>query len=108
MNFRASHDKNHKEIADHFALRGASVVDTTYMGGGFPDLLVKYREYMFLVEIKMPGEYLNDRQVKWFNAHKDFGFIVHSKEDVDRLLESMDPLCDIITNVITNLKENDQ
>ena len=48
-------DANHNEIVDELQRLGAHVIDTSALGGGFPDLLVWVCELWHLVEIKNPS-----------------------------------------------------
>lgn len=66
---RATKDDNHDEIAKAFLRVGASVIHTHAVGRGFPDLLVCFRNQVYLVEIKNPNSYygrkgLNELQKK--------------------------------------------
>jgi hypothetical protein len=45
-------DDNHREIVRALRAVGATVHDTSTLGGGFPDLAVGYRGINFLLEIK--------------------------------------------------------
>ncbi len=63
-------DANHKEIVDALRAVGASILDTSALGSGMPDLVVGYRQENFLIEIKNPkNKYgrkgLNDLQKEW-------------------------------------------
>lgn len=67
-------DKNHDRIAAALEAAGATTLDTSIMGGGFPDLLVGFNGVDFLLEIKNPDtQYgrsgLSDEQIlyhsKW-------------------------------------------
>jgi Holliday junction resolvase len=56
-------DKNHGEIVTALKQAGVAVMDTSALGGGYPDALVKARDgrYVFL-EIKMPKGTLSPAQ----------------------------------------------
>lgn len=58
-------DKNHLEIAAGLVAHGCTVVDTSAVGGGFPDLVVGARGVTHLLEVKNP-----DRRTKGDNAAK--------------------------------------
>jgi len=61
---------------------GASVVDAHILGRGFPDLIVGCPEgSTYLIEVKMPGEGLNEKE---FIFHRDWPgriYISHSVEE---------------------------
>ena len=45
-------DANHAEIIRALEKLGASVIDTSQLGDGFPDLIVGYRRRNWLLEVK--------------------------------------------------------
>lgn len=84
MRLRARKDGNQDEIAN--ALEGAGVsVDRSFtrLGGGCPDLCCSYHNRIFLLEVKRPGEGLNDTEKKW---HRKFpgAFIVTTWQEAFR------------------------
>lgn len=53
--FRARRtDANHAEVRDGLRKIGASVYDSSTAGSGFPDLVVGFRGWTLLVEVKNP------------------------------------------------------
>jgi hypothetical protein len=44
---------------------GCSVADTHVVGHGFPDIVVSRAGVNYLLEIKQPGEHLNDNERCW-------------------------------------------
>jgi len=63
-------DANHNEIVDALTAAGASVVDMSHVGRGFPDLIVGFQSKTILMEIKNPKtaygkKGLNKNQQKW-------------------------------------------
>jgi hypothetical protein len=63
-------DANHSEIVDILTKIGASVIDMSNVGKGFPDLIVGFQSKTILMEIKNPKtaygkKGLNKNQVKW-------------------------------------------
>jgi len=63
-------DANHKEIVDAMKELGASIIDTSRLGKGMPDVIVGFRGQTILMEIKNPKtQYgrkgLNENQRKW-------------------------------------------
>ena len=70
MKYGAKKDANHGEVVDALNAAGASVIDTSSMGGGFPDIIVGYAGKTMLMEIKNPKtgygkRGLNKNQVIW-------------------------------------------
>jgi len=66
MTYRISKvDQNQREIVEALRAVGASVHPTHVVGGGFPDLAVGYRGQTFLLEVKMPGAELNEKERTW-------------------------------------------
>ena len=53
-------DKGHAEIIDELKKHGVEVVDCSKVGG-IPDLLVKWRDQVSFIEIKVPGS-----KAKWY------------------------------------------
>ncbi len=62
-------DGNQPEIVRELRRIGAYVECLHTVGGGFPDLYVEYKGFRTLMEVKMPGEKLNDVQQAWHLAH---------------------------------------
>jgi len=97
--YSAKPDGNQSEIVA--ALRAAGyIVDLTHrLGGGFPDLIVYTKTdpgVAVPMEIKMPGEVLNEREVKWWGEHANcLATTVHG---VDEALSYM-ALCDMWVKV---------
>lgn len=48
-------DNNQKEIVKALRQMGCSVFSTAQLGNGFPDIIVGWKGYNFLFEIKKPG-----------------------------------------------------
>ncbi len=70
MRRAARKDGNHAQVVAIFRAHGASVEvleprDRGRITGGLPDLLVGYEGVNELVEVKTPGESLNERQKQW-------------------------------------------
>lgn len=64
----AATDANQKEIAKVLRAAGCSVVSLHRVGDGVPDLLVGRCGRNFLLEVKVDGRGLNDRQKDWHRA----------------------------------------
>jgi hypothetical protein len=69
MRRRPCTDANQPEIVRALRQVGASVCILAGVGRGCPDLLVQYRERLYLLEIKIPGAKLNAQEVEF---HKFF------------------------------------
>ena len=52
MRLRARKDANHNKIAAAFEKCGASVADTSRLGGDFPDMVIALCGFNVLVEVK--------------------------------------------------------
>lgn len=68
--YGAKKDANHGEIVAALKAHGVSVIDTSGLGGGFPDLICGFSGLTLLVEIKNPKTSygrrgLNSNQAKW-------------------------------------------
>ena len=81
-------DANHAEIRDAFRSLGASVADTADLGSGFPDLVVGWRGYNYLVEVKTRTGKLTPDEVKFFDNWKGQTVIVGTVDDAHRLLDA--------------------
>lgn len=70
MRYGAKKDANHHEVVAALEKAGASVLDMSAIGGGFPDLIVGFRNLTLLMEIKNPKTAygrrgFNKNQVRW-------------------------------------------
>ena len=70
MKYGAKKDANHSEIVDALKTHGASVIDMSHVGQGFPDLIVGFSGQTLLMEIKNPKTAygkrgLNKNQTRW-------------------------------------------
>lgn len=54
MGYACKVDANHAEVVAALRAAGASVIDTSRLGKGVPDLIVGFREITLLMEIKNP------------------------------------------------------
>lgn len=61
-------DANQKEIVAVLRAAGCSVVSLHRVGDGVPDLLVGRAGRNYLLECKIPGRGLNDKQQEWHRA----------------------------------------
>lgn len=94
--YACSVDANHKEIVDALRGEGASVIDTSRLGSGFPDLIVGHAGKTVLIEVKNPNtQYgragLNKNQLRWKEAWCGGPFsIVTDVESALRVLRVME------------------
>ncbi len=65
MRRAAKVDANQSEIVDALRRAGASVELLHQVGAGCPDILVGFRGFNYLFEIKVAKEKLNDLQQSW-------------------------------------------
>ena len=88
-------DKNHNEIADGLRGDGHYVVDTHKQGEGFPDVLVIPSGCQFpcLLEIKMPGEGLTDKEDEFWTQYPGVVFIVHTLEEAREFIDKYSQIC---------------
>jgi hypothetical protein len=82
---RAKIDSNQTAVVDAFRSHGCLVHSLAPMGRGCPDLLVHFRGFTWLVEVKRPKGKLTADQI----GFKDQGWPVHvvrSEADVQELV----------------------
>lgn len=82
-------DGNHAAIVAALRAHGCKVADLSGVGKGVPDILVWIPAWSrwVMVEIKIPGEKLNERQVKW---HKEFqGSLVYVVTSVEEAIAAV-------------------
>ncbi len=68
--FSSRQDSNHSAIVKDLRLLGYQVHEMKSQGGGFPDILVARHGKMCLMEIKVDGGTLNDKQKQWHSEWK--------------------------------------
>lgn len=83
---RAKVDQNQKELVQYARNLGASVTHLHNVHGGVPDILIGYRGFNYLAEIKNEKGKLNELQVKWFNNWGGQARVIRTKEDINELL----------------------
>lgn len=81
-------DKNQKEIISTLRAVGASVVDTSAVGRGFPDIVVGYKGRTYLIEIKNPDTKgkLNARQIEFKHQWAGHYSVVDSAKSAIQVL----------------------
>ena len=68
---------------------GATVVSLARMGGGCPDVLIGYRGRLALCETR-PDAPLSDERLAWYGSWRGPAVtVLHSTEDVVRVLEAL-------------------
>jgi hypothetical protein len=68
---------------------GWSVQSLSQVGNGVPDLLVASPEgETFLIEVKARGRDLSERQRRWKSQWKGKVVVIHSLEEVARIVEA--------------------
>lgn len=84
-------DDNHGDIRAAYRAVGAVVEDTSGVGDGFSDLVVSYRDQVYLVEVKdgskpPSARKLTPDQVKFHARQLSAGVVVHVVTSVDDAL----------------------
>lgn len=81
-------DANQGEIVAALRKVGALVADTSMVGNGFPDIVVRHRGRIFLIEIKNPAVRACDRKLTPAEEvfHKLWVGHVHIVESVEQAL----------------------
>jgi VRR-NUC domain-containing protein len=73
-------DANQAEIVLALRQAGCSVAILAECGQGIPDLLAGRQNVNYLIEVKMPGEGLNDEQREWHLTWRGETHVVESVE----------------------------
>ena len=83
--FDAKRDANEPEIVNTFQCRGISVhrLDRPL------DLLLGYNKHNYLVEVKVPGKHLNDKQVTFTESWKGQWIMIDTVEKAERLADKI-------------------
>jgi hypothetical protein len=85
MRRAARTDANQAEVVKALRDAGATVTDTSGVGGGFPDLTVGYEDETYLMEVKdgdkpPSAQKLTEPQEKWHREWKGHACVVNSPE----------------------------
>lgn len=75
-------DANQAAIVRQLEAWGLRVQSLHEVGQGVPDLLVGLPDYNVLVEVKVPGKKLNERQVEWHAAWPGTIIVASTAADV--------------------------
>lgn len=79
-------DANHNAIADAFTSVGASVSDTSALGGDFPDMVVGLVGVNILVEVKTADGKLEPGQERFRDEWRGWYEVVRSPEEAIALV----------------------
>lgn len=86
MRYHGRTDLLQKEIVMGLRQAGAKVAITSSLGNGFPDLLVKYRGVLHLLEVKTKGNKLTDEETLFFSDWCDVTTVIYTLEDALRVI----------------------
>jgi hypothetical protein len=84
-------DVNQGQIVGVLTFCGATVQETYRVGAGMPDLLVGWLGHNLLVEVKPPGQKLNEKEQAWFDRWNGQATIAFSQIQAVDLLLSVTP-----------------
>ena len=79
-------DTNQPEIVAWLRRAGASVAITSSLGQGFPDIVIGWRGFTLLAEIKSGDEPLTPDEAAWHAAWLGQVAVLRSPSDAQRLL----------------------
>ena len=79
-------DSNQKSIISELREAGVSVMDTSSIGRGFPDLVLGWQGMNYLVEIKTPKGKPTDFQVNFFTHWRGQAILIRDVKDIFNLL----------------------
>lgn len=79
-------DKNQKEIVDALRKAGATVLSLADVGNGCPDLLVSFRDELYLMEIKDESGKLTSDEANFFDAWGGNAYIVRTVETALKII----------------------
>lgn len=88
--YAARVDTNQHEIAAAAKGLGATVCYLHTVGKGVPDLLIGWRGYNFLVEIKTSTGKLDELQVEWHDKWRGQAMIIRSAEELTGFLLNLE------------------
>lgn len=81
MRRAAKVDKNQREIVEALRAAGCSVVITSHVGAGFPDIVVGRAGATYLLEIKGKRGKLTKPQVKFFDEWRGNAVVVRTVDE---------------------------
>ena len=89
--FRSGHhDENHGRIMARFAQFGPEPIDTTKVGGGFPDAVWPFQGLTVLIEVKTPEGTMTPAQAR-FSMEWRGGpvYVVTTEDDVPEVIADL-------------------
>jgi hypothetical protein len=89
MRLRGRVDKLQSEIVLGLRTAGVKVAITSNIGNGFPDLLVKFRGTLYLMEIKSKGGKLTQDERDFFDEWQDVTTVIYSLDDALKAVGAM-------------------
>jgi len=92
-------DLNQPDIVQAFRDRGVSVAILAQLGNGILDLLVSYRGFTQLVEVKMPDGKLTGDQIKFMDGWQGAMAIVRDEAGVETVCKFMRSMADKLGGV---------
>jgi len=85
-------DKNHSQVRRWFEQLGFICHDTHAVGDGFPDMVVKKRRRVLLIEIKTKDGRMTEDQKKFAEKWGDCVFSAVTEEDVLNIYNTLTAL----------------
>ncbi len=79
-------DANQAEIVAYLRERGFTVQHLHMVGDGCVDIVAGKHGVNYMIEIKVPGEKLNEKQVKWHDEWRGQKMVVWCIEDLERIV----------------------
>ena len=79
-------DGNQAFIVESLRAIGVSVQSLASVGDGCPDLLAEKGDQCWLIEVKMPGCDLNERQKKWIGNWRGTVHVIRTQDEVLKLV----------------------
>lgn len=89
MRRAAKVDRNQDAIVSALRKVGASVQSLAPIGNGCPDVLVAFRQAMYLLEIKHGKGKTNELQNRWHISWNAPVHVVYSEDDALRVIGAM-------------------
>jgi Holliday junction resolvase len=86
MRRAAKVDANQAQIVSALEAAGATVQSLAAIGKGCPDILIAFRESMFLFEIKRDKAKTNELQKKWHIAWNAPVYVVREPDEALRII----------------------
>lgn len=95
MRRAAKVDANHGHIVAALRAAGAAVTDTSAVGQGFPDIVVSFRGWWYLLEIKdgmkrPSARRLTEAQVRWRSVQHAEAPVVASVDEALRAIGAIE------------------